>query len=664
MRLIKFLAAGALALTGLAAVAQQASPPLGPPAPSQKADPAAPAPAARAPAGGTELTAQDVNTWLDGFMPNALATGDIAGAVVVVVRDGQILTQRGFGVSDVGRRTPVDPARTLFRPGSISKLFTWTAVMQLVEQGRLNLDADVNRYLDFQIPAREGRPVTLRQIMTHTAGFEEQAKSIIGYDRARVPAYDELLRRWIPHRVYAPDTTPAYSNYATSLAGYIVQRVSGMPFDDYVERHIFAPLGMRNSSFRQPLPAQLRPMMSTGYRVASGEPVPFEIVGPAPAGSMASTGTDMAQFMIAHLNDGAGLLRPETARMMHSLRARYGIGPLNRMLLGFYEQNINGQHVISHGGDTVAFHSELFLFTDANVGLFVSFNSTGRGGASVTYRRALFEQFADRYFPAPRDSRRVPEATAREHAQLMAGNWVTSRGSHSSFLNLTELLGQTSVSTGGDGELVMPFQLGEAGPPRRWVEVEPWVWHDLNSHEVLAAQVENGRPVRFSINTVSPFIVWDRAPASRSAALLMPLLLLSIAIFFLTALFWPVRWLVRRKFGAKLALERRELLSYRLVRGFAWLILVALLGWLVVVSSLGNLASMSASFDPILRVVQVLTFVAFLGGTGVMVRDAWLVWRGKRGWKAKVWSLVLVFAALVLVWIGFSFNLLSFSANY
>jgi CubicO group peptidase (beta-lactamase class C family) len=663
MRSIKFLFAIILALCGIVALAQQTAP-LGPQAPTQKAESGAPTPPAPAPSGGAELNAQDANAWLDGFMPSAIATGDIAGAVVVIVRDGQVVTQRGFGFSDVARRTPVDPERTLFRPGSISKLFTWTAVMQQVEAGRLDLDADVNRYLDFQIPAYQGQPLTLRQIMTHTGGFEEQAKSIIGFDRAAVPPYEELLKRWIPHRVYAPGTTPAYSNYATSLAGYIVQRVSGEHFDDYIDRHVLAPIGMRNSSFRQPLPARLQPMVSNGYRVASAPPLGFEIVGPAPAGSLSATGADMARFMIAHLNDGAGLLRPETARMMHTTRAGYGIGPLHRMLLGFYEANINGQHVISHGGDTAGFHSEFFLFTDANVGLFVSFNSAGRGGASTTHRRALFEQFADRYFPAPRDARRVPDAQAREHARLMAGNWRASRAAHSSWFNITELLGQTSVGVGKDGELVLPFQLGQGGAPRRWVEVAPFVWNDLNSHEVLAAQVENGVPVRFSINTVSPFMVWDRVPTSRNSALLLPLVMFAIAVLLLTALLWPVRWLVRRKFGATLGLERRELLSYRLVRTFAWLILAALLGWLLVISSLGELSRMTSALDPILYAIEIFTIIAVLGGLGVVAWDLWQVWRGKRRWPAKLWSIVLLVSVLIIFWVTWSFHLMSVGANY
>jgi uncharacterized Tic20 family protein len=368
--------------------------------------------------------------------------------------------------------------------------------------------------------------------------------------------------------------------------------------------------------------------------------------------------------MIAHLNDGAGLLRPETARMMHTTRAGYGIGPLPRMLLGFYEANINGQHVISHGGDTGAFHSEFFLFTDAHVGLFVSFNSAGRGGAALPSRRAMFEQFADRYFPAPTDTRRIPAATAAEHARLMAGHWAGSRAPISTFLNITELLGQTEIGVGKDGELNLPLPLGQGTAARHWVETEPFVWHDLNSHEVLAAQVENGVPVRFSFATVSPFEVWEREPWYRNSGLLLPLVYVSLLILLLTGLLWPARWLVRRKFGAALALERRELLSYRLTRTFAWLILLGLVCWMVVLSMLGELSRLNSSFDPILYIVQILTFVALVGGLLAVGWDAWLVWRGKRRWTSKLWSIALLFAVLTMLWVGWSFHLLGFGANY
>jgi len=205
------------------------------------------------------LTADDVDTWLDGFMPFAITRGDIAGAVVVVVKGGQILTQRGYGYADVAAGRKVDPQKTLFRVGSISKIYTWTAVMQQVELGRIDLDADINKYLDFRVPAYRGRAVTMRNLMSHTSGFDETDHCLLSPDRTRSPSLAKVARDCLPPRVYPVGEVPAYSNYGTTLAGYIVQRVSGEPFDAYVERHIFAPLDMRHASFRQPLPPAREP---------------------------------------------------------------------------------------------------------------------------------------------------------------------------------------------------------------------------------------------------------------------------------------------------------------------------------------------------------------------------------------------------------------------
>lgn len=421
---------GVATLSGASAPAVQ--PTLVPTPPPTAAPPAQSAVVAAAPATGAQpLTAEDANAWLDGFVPIAIGRADIPGAVVVIVKDGQILTSRGYGFSNVAKRTPVDPARTLFRPGSVSKLFTWTAVMQQVEQGKLDLDADVNRYLDFKIPPLNGQPITLRHIMTHTAGFEEQLMNLIAIDQENHVPYDQLLKRWVPKRVYAPGTTPAYSNYATSLAGYIVSRVSGESFDEYIESHIFAPAGMRYATFRQPLPANLKPLMAEGYQSGKENPYGFEFVSPAPAGSMSASGDDMGRFMIAHLQNGGPLLRPQTAQLMHST-ANNPIPGLQKMSLGFYQSNINGRPVISHGGDTVAFHSDLHLFPEDGVGLYLSFNGGGKEGASHFLRVALFEQFANRYFPAPADARKLDAKAARENAEKLAGTWSTSRRAFSS----------------------------------------------------------------------------------------------------------------------------------------------------------------------------------------------------------------------------------------
>src|SRR5581483_10763526 len=251
-----------------------------------------------------EMTPDDVSAFLDGLMPQQLAKDDIAGAVISVVKDGKVIFAKGYGYSDVAKKTPVTPDNTLFRPGSISKLFTWTAVMQLVEQGKLDLDHDVNDYLDFKIPAKFGKPITLRNIMTHTPGFEETVQELFVRDAKDLTPLGEYLKRHLPTRIYPPGTTPAYSNYATAMAGYIVQRVSGQDYYDYIDENILKPLNMAHSTFRQPLPDPLKAMMSNGYQVASQPPKPFEFVEAAPAGSSSVTAMDMTHFMMAHLQNG------------------------------------------------------------------------------------------------------------------------------------------------------------------------------------------------------------------------------------------------------------------------------------------------------------------------------------------------------------------------
>src|SRR5271163_3154082 len=135
-----------------------------------------------------------------------IAQADIAGAVIAVVKDGSLVFAKGYGYADTAKKTQISPEMTLFRPGSVSKLFTWTAVMQQVEQGKIDLDADVNQYLDFKIPAREGKPVTMRELMQHVAGFEEQAKGIMSED-PKSPGFEALLKQWVPERVFAVGST-------------------------------------------------------------------------------------------------------------------------------------------------------------------------------------------------------------------------------------------------------------------------------------------------------------------------------------------------------------------------------------------------------------------------------------------------------------------------
>lgn len=660
LRSLKMLIAGVLALAAVPASTQQA-PSI---APKPITPPAAQATPLPAPASGAAtLTKADVDSWLDGYMPYALARGEVAGAVVVVVKDGQVLTQRGFGYADVAARKRVDPEATMFRPGSVSKLVTWTAVMQLVEQGRIDLDADINTYLDFKIPARDGKPVTMRQVMTHTAGFEETIRGLISVGKPDAPL-GQLLKRWVPERIFAPGTTPAYSNYATALAGHVVERVSGLSFDDYVDRNIFARIGMTRSSFRQPLPAPLQPLMSRGYALASGDPKPYEVIGLAPAGSLAATGADMGRFMLAHLNNGGALLKPETARMMHTTTLTI-LPEVNRMALGFYEQEINGLTAIAHGGDTQWFHSYLWLFPERNTGVYVSMNSAGKDGASGAIRTALFEGFADRYFPAPYQDARVDADTAKQHAQMLAGTYVNSRRSDSNFFKALELVGQVKVGVGADGTPLVNFLTNLGGEPIKWVEIAPFVWRDANGHGRMAAKVVDGKVVRLSFDEISPFMMLDRAPWYLSASWLMPALLFGIGVLALTALSWPIGAIARRRYGAKLAFAGNDLKVYRLVRGFAALVSVVLIGWAVALSMMmSDFALLGGALDWLIWLLQIAGVIAFFGMLGIAVWHLWLAWKGKRGWFSRLWSVLIVLAAFFILWAALGFKLIGFGTDY
>jgi CubicO group peptidase (beta-lactamase class C family) len=650
-----------LALAG-AAPARAQKPELPPGPPVEREGPAAPPVSVAA-----TLDRADVETWLDGYLPYALQRGDIAGAVVMVVKDGEILVGKGYGYADAEDLKPVDPARTLFRPGSVSKLFTWTSVMQLVEQGKLDLDADVNQYLDFKIPDAFDKPITLRHLMTHTPGFEEVNKNVIVSDTTGVAPLDSFLKAWTPTRIFPPGEMPAYSNYGTALAGYIVQRVSGESFDDYVERHIFGPLGMEHATFRQPLPAQLKADMAKGYEVASDTAKPFEMVVPAPAGSLAASGEDMARFMIAHLQQGrfgnGRILQAETAKLMHGTPLTI-LPQVNRMLLGFYETNRNGRRAIAHGGDTYFFHSDLHLFIDDGVGIYVSMNSAGKDGAAGAIRSALFEQFADRYLPGETADGRVDPKTAMEHASLLAGAYVNSRRSESSFLTLLNLVGQAKVTVNEDTTISLSLLTGLNGEPKRWREISPFVWREVHGKHWLAAKVDGDEVVMLSGDEVSPFMMFLPAPWWRSSTL-MWLLVGAAVIVLLTAVLWPITALVRRHYKAPPALVGREASAFRAARIAAAAVVIVLAAWIgTLMIMLSDMDSLSSRLDPWLWILQILTFAVFIGAALVALWHARVVWTGKGRWPARTWSLALAAACVLLLWVGFSYNLIGFSVHY
>ncbi len=628
-----------------------------------------------APATAHAMTEADIEAFLDGLVPVQLERDDIGGAVITVVKNGKVLFAKGYGYADVKKRTPVSSENTLFRPGSISKLFTWTAVMQLVEQGKLDLDRDVNDYLDFKVPATYSQPIRLQNIMTHTAGFGETVKDLFVPDVKDLTPLRTYLVSHMPKRIFPPGVTPAYSNYATALAGYIVQRVSGKPFDDYIKQNIFQPLNMQHTTFAQPLPENLKPLMSNGYRLASSPAGKFEVVQAWPAGSVSTSGMDMTHFILAHLQNGeyngAHILRPETVERMHS--RQFAPHPaMNAMALGFYEETRNGHRIIGHGGDTVYFHSDLHLMPDAGLGFFVSYNSAGKGAASG--RAELWEKFLDRYFPyAPPFEATL--STAAQDARTVTGLYMSSRRSRGNIFEATSMMGEVTVSANPDGTLSANQLRDFAGQPKKFREISPQVYRDVNGQDRIAFTHDpTGRPY-FAIDY--PFFVFQRVGGLKARPFNYFVLGAGVVVFLAALILWPVAALVRRHYGRKLFLtpkERRLRIGVRLICLADLIFLGALVGLL---SSLNTPGAVNSHLDPWIHLLQVIGLIGAVG-TLVVIYNAVCAWRAAPSSQAevsgatrqppwvwgKMFETVIALASIGLTWFFIYWNLLNFSSNF
>ena len=635
-----------------------------PPAPASPPTVETPRTPAVTPAGSHALTATDVEAFLDGFVPLQLEEDDIAGATIAIVKDGKLLFAKGYGYADVEKKKPVVADATLFRPGSVSKLFTWTAVMQLVEQKKLDLDRDVNAYLDFKIPEAFGKPVTLKNLITHTPGFEDPVKGLFVPVSNQVPL-GQYLKNHIPRRIYAPGTVSAYSNYGAALAGYIVERESGRPFAHYIDENIFRPLGMTSSTFSQPLPGALAPRMSNGYATASAPSKPFEVVGPEPAGSLSSTGTDMARFMTAHLQGGqygdARILRPETVNLMHS--KLFELNPAaNAMAYGFYEESRNGHRIIGHAGDTAAFHSSVHLIPDSNLGFFVSYNSAGSG--KVEARGQLWGAFLNRYFNNPIVSPTLP--TAKEDAKSVTGSYLSSRRGDGSLLKAASVLGELTVApSGDDGTIQVAALKGANGKPKRWREDAPLIFREVGGEDYLAFKRDNTTARMEVMLSPYPVFIFQRVGPFQDRRLLLPVVGISLAVMVLTLLMWPIAALVRRHYRHKLELtplERRLRLGVRLVLVLNILFVAGIVA--IVAGGLSNIAAFDDGLDKWIYLAQ---FIGLLGalGTVVVIYDAIGSWRStsKSIW-AKLYPTVLALSCLGFLWFIFAGNLLHFTSKY
>jgi CubicO group peptidase (beta-lactamase class C family) len=586
-------------------------------------------------------------------MTDYVENENIPNAVIALVTRDDIHLLEGYGYADMEHNIPVHPERHLFRVGSVAKLFTWAAVMQLYEQGMVDLDKDINTYLDIDLnfkikyKTEEPEPITLNHLLSHTAGFENILENLFLF-APLPPLHDYLLQR-LPARIFPPGEVIAYSNYGSTLAGYIVEQISGMSFEEYVEIHIFEPLGMQNSSFRQPLPDELEAWMVNAYRWVDGEFLPgkFEHM-PSPAGGISTSALDMALFMKANLNQGlnsfGSFMQPETLSKMHSTLFKYH--PLTGgMAHGFMEFTINGQRVLLHGGSSSIFDAGLYLFPDIETGLLIAYS----GGDYLGHNKILHD-FLDEFFPVEdeAESTDIPALFEPELREIKGEFHSSLRSVSGEYKMLNLVFGSMHVRKKSDNDLGVwvfgQYYVFREIAPGIYKNTEPTHTYPFGPmNYIVAAKAPDGKLMLTSDGPVT-FIKVSWYEGLRFVGfILIPALILAIG----SLLFFFGRFVYRkvRKPDIPQVNTRTTQYRYVIVHAATFLLFVILM---VINSAPDPVHSYPPSFfgerSVIDIVLDILPFVIAILGIVILVIAV-------NGWRKKQWNIpVRIYYSIYAVW--------------
>jgi len=594
-----------------------------------------------------------LEAFVDGLVLPLMKNHNIPSGTIAMVKGGDVIFAKGYGHQNIEKNIRVDPAKTLFRPGSTSKLFTWVAVMQMVEQGKLDLDVDVNTYLKtFQLKdTYPGQPVTMRHIMTHTAGFEE---GFVGYlikdDPAEIISLAESMKRYQVERVNPPGAQSSYSNYATALAGLIVSNISGIEFSDYIQREIFDVLGMKSSSFKEPLPDYLNKNMALAYAYENGTfaEKPFEIISNfGPAGAMSATATDMVKFAQAILNggeyNGGRILKESTVKQMLTRNFSHD-DRLMGMALGFYETEENGLRFVGHGGDTQYFHSDLTIDAQNEIAYFISFASEEGG----VIRSAFTGAFYDTFYPEEQKEI-VPLDDFATRADKYAGNYLMWRSGFSKIEKPLMLVSGITVQSTQDDTLVVDLM----GDVTQYVEVEKNLFQALNDTGKLAFQENAEGEITGFVLDGLPFMSIFKAPFYYASGFNFLFLGLSVFVFLGVML----RRAYQKSHYDELSTDDRKATRASVIVASANLLTIVL-GAAVLMTVADEIFSHIPLLFKIWLIMPIIATVAGL----YHVYNALIVWKDDLlgSLWARVRYSVITAGALFMCWFYYFWNILGF----
>ena len=591
-----------------------------------------------------------VEAFIDGIVIPQMKLQHSPSGVVTLVKDGQVIFSKGYGYQDIEKGIPVDPATTMFRVASISKLFTWIAVMQQVEQGNLDLDVDVNQYLKtFQIgDTWPGQPVTLRHILSHTAGFEDgELGYFIFHDADRIMPLAKSLATYIPERINPPGEHTGYSNWGAALAGLIVSNVSGIEFNKYIRKNIFDVLGMKYATFVDPLPSVLEPYRAKSYSWGAGKYIEKKseiLANFGPCGASAASAVEINKLARAILNDGelngGRILKPETMQKMlttlhsHDSRTR-------GMAYGFLTYPYTGIEVIGHDGGTSFFNSHLGISLENKLVLFASFSGPG----APNIRTALKDNFYDYFFPVNASSVARPTDFIKR-ADKYAGSYHPWRANFSTIEAIIYAFdGEKEVAPMADNTLLV----GDT----RFEEVDRNLFREVGGDRQIVFQENDKGEITDYISDGFAVIQMFRVPFYRTSTFATILIVTSLIVF--------LGVLLRRLYQG----ERYKLLPTRDKSAFRASLAVSvsnLMFFVLLMVLLLTATDLNHEVPSMLSVVLIFPIIALLA-TAYHLYQSTVVWRCRLG--SSVWSRIrfstVTLCGLMMVWLYGYWNFIGFN---
>ncbi|MEM1112806.1 MAG: serine hydrolase [Pseudomonadota bacterium] len=591
-----------------------------------------------------------IEAFVDAAVISNMRNNHSASGVVLIAKDGEVILSKGYGYQDIEERIPVDPDKTLFRPGSISKLFTWIAALQLEEQGKLSLDADINEYLtQFEVADTwPGQPVTLRHLMTHRGGFEDGGAGYLILDQPElIMPLAEAMERFQPTRINPPGEHTAYSNWGTAVTGLIVANISGMPFEDYVQRNILDILGMEYATFVEPLPPKLAEVMSKRYGYGGGRYYerPFEIITNfGPAGALSASAGAMKAFGDMLLNggeyQGRRILKAETVdrffanEFSHDPRTK-GMG------LGALQYPYAGVDVVGHDGGTVSYKSHFGLAREEGLMVFTSFTGPGAG----TVGRALVWPLYDALYP-PEPEDLTPPDDFSERAHLYEGTYHSWRRSFTKIESLQRMLAGIEVRATAENTLMIGG--------KEFVEVDQHLFHEKDGGRRYVFQADEDGGISGYIMDGIAVAQNFKAPFYETKGFNQPLLFIAYAVLVGVFLRWAYQWSVIKAAPKE---ERRAALASLFVAAANWLFLV-----LATYALVANQERLLHEVPTLAKIALVFPILAALGAI-YHIYQSYMVWRLQLGAStlSRCRYSVVTLSAVYLVWFYNHWNLVGFN---